>query len=399
MQREHHPVSSEDVDLEVGPEWASSRDAASLDAFQLLAAWDRTRAGEGALMRAKLRFIAAAADAKLWEESGCRDMAQYVAGREHISNYKARRWIGAAFALEHLARTSDALESGALSIDKVVELARFATPATERKLITWARRVSPGAIKAAADAACCKPLEEVADDDRARSCRWGFYDDGTNFFLQADLPCEQGAVVAKALEREAATMVRTPEDDPVTWRDAARADALVALASARIAADGDPDRATVVAHVDVGALLGLEGSCCTDGGAALHPEVARRLSCDARLQSVIHGADGHVIGIGRTSMVVPRWLRRQLLHRDHGCTFPGCGTRRLVDAHHIVAWDAGGPTNLDNLIMLCRFHHRLVHEHRWKVFLGDIPGTARWLRPDGRPFEPGRAPPVEACAA
>lgn len=196
-------------------------------------------------------------------------------------------------------------------------------------------RVSPGAIKAAADAACRKPLEEVADDDPARSCRWGFYDNGTNFFLQADLPCEQGAVVVKALEREAATMVRTPEDDPVTWRDAAR-------------------------------------------------------------------ADGHVIGIGRTSIVVPRWLRRQLLHlihRDHGCTFPGCGTRRLVDAHRMLPGMPGAPTNLDNLIMLCRFHHRLVHEHRWKVFLGDIPGTARWLRPDGRPFEPGRAPPVEACAA
>ena len=76
-----------------------------------------------------------------------------------------------------------------------------------------------------------------------------------------------------------------------------------------------------------------------------------------------------------------------------GLQFPGCGARRFLHCHHIRHWPLG-PTDLDNLVLLCSYHHRLVHEYGWRVELGAVPGTSRWYRPDGSRYEPG--PPERA---
>jgi hypothetical protein len=82
-------------------------------------------------------------------------------------------------------------------------------------------------------------------------------------------------------------------------------------------------------------------------------------------------------------------MLRQLRYRDIGCTFPGCGSVRFVKAHHIVWWRHGGRTNLDNLVLVCTFHHKLLHEHGWTIARRD--GAAAWFQPDGRRFIPGPA--------
>jgi hypothetical protein len=138
-------------------------------------------------------------------------------------------------------------------------------------------------------------------------------------------------------------------------------------------------------------------ACEIEGGPVIHPETARRLCCDARLQTVLHDGEGHAIGIGRVARTTPEWIKRQLRHRDRGCTCPGCESRRWLHAHHIVHWTRGGPTDLDNLTLVCTFHHKLVHEYGWNVRL-DLSGPTTWLRPDGREFYPGRAPPTAALA-
>jgi hypothetical protein len=118
----------------------------------------------------------------------------------------------------------------------------------------------------------------------------------------------------------------------------------------------------------------------------VHPEVARRISCDCRLQAVLRDPGGRAVGIGRRSRNVPDWLLRELLSRDGGCSFPGCGTGRFLAAHHVVHWAHGGATQLDNLTLLCSFHHKLVHEGGWKVQLTD--GLkAVWFRPSGVRYE------------
>jgi hypothetical protein len=85
-------------------------------------------------------------------------------------------------------------------------------------------------------------------------------------------------------------------------------------------------------------------------------------------------------------------MMRQLRFRDYGCTFPGCGSRRFVQAHHIAWWRHGGRTDLDNLLLVCTFHHKLVHEHGWTV-RRDPDGVSGWFFPDGRRYRAGPAPP------
>jgi hypothetical protein len=87
-------------------------------------------------------------------------------------------------------------------------------------------------------------------------------------------------------------------------------------------------------------------------------------------------------------------MMRQLKHRDRECRFSGCGSRRYLQAHHIRHWDQGGPTELDNLILVCFFHHKLVHEHGWKV-QRETDGTTSWFQPDGTSYRAGPAPPSE----
>jgi hypothetical protein len=127
----------------------------------------------------------------------------------------------------------------------------------------------------------------------------------------------------------------------------------------------------------------------------VHPEVARRIACDCRLRAVLREPSGRAVGIGRRSRNVPQWLLRELHSRDDGCCFPGCGTRRFTAAHHIVHWGRGGATDLDNLVLVCRFHHKLVHEGGWRVTLaGGV--VAEWFQPDGRRYQP--APPRTTVA-
>jgi HNH endonuclease len=129
------------------------------------------------------------------------------------------------------------------------------------------------------------------------------------------------------------------------------------------------------------------------------------LICDGRLQTVVYEGARKPIGVGRASRDIPGWLRRQLVYRDKGCTFPGCGTRAFVDGHHVVHWEDGGPTDLGNLTLLCSFHHKLVHEFGWRVTL-DKSDNSVWFRPNGRRYKPKlgspktteRAPPQPVLA-
>jgi hypothetical protein len=139
------------------------------------------------------------------------------------------------------------------------------------------------------------------------------------------------------------------------------------------------------------ALQSDDRGCELEGAGVIHPEIARRLSCDCRLQFVLTHPNGTVAGIGRADRNIPPSLRRQMLARDGGCTFPGCGTRRFVDGHHIRHWEDGGPTDLDNLVTVCHFHHKLLHGFGWKVRL-DENQTSIWLRPEGRRYEPALTP-------
>src|SRR5437763_9563025 len=137
--------------------------------------------------RELLRLIREVDRLGLWEGDGARDMAHWLWMRYGISDWKARRWIAAAHALESLPRTGEALASGDLGMDQVVELARFATPEDEERLITWARGVSVGAIRHKGDVAQKPSLQEDEVPHRTRVLSWWFFVVGSRLVLQCGI--------------------------------------------------------------------------------------------------------------------------------------------------------------------------------------------------------------------
>jgi hypothetical protein len=164
-----------------------------------------------------------------------------------------------------------------------------------------------------------------------------------------------------------------------------------------LAAGGEavPERARLVVHVDAAALASEHaGRCELEEGPVVPPETARRLGCDADTVTTIE-RDGLPVSVGRTRRTVPPRLRRALEARDEGaCCWPGCENRRHLDAHHRVHWAHGGETSLENLVLLCWHHHRLVHEGGYSIE-DDAAGGLRFRNRHGVvcPSVPPRAPP------
>jgi hypothetical protein len=168
-----------------------------------------------------------------------------------------------------------------------------------------------------------------------------------------------------------------------------RADALERVAESFLAGvkgeRSGGDRYMVNIHTEVETLTangaGAESECEDCGNVSA--ETSRRMACDA---SVVHwheGNDSEPLNIGRKSRTIPPAIRRALKRRDYGCRFPGCTCRKFVDAHHIQHWADGGETSMNNLVLLCRRHHRLVHEGGFAVqTLSD--GEIWFIYPDGR---------------
>jgi hypothetical protein len=170
-----------------------------------------------------------------------------------------------------------------------------------------------------------------------------------------------------------------------------RLDGLIALAErtmapARHSGGGDMASgpvAQVVVHLDR-AVLGPDDAreAYLDDGTRVSAETFRRLSCDSTLVALATGDSGEVLDVGRKTRVIPAALRRALSSRDRGCRFPMCSNQRFVHAHHVRHWVHGGPTSLDNLVLLCSFHHRRLHEGGFTMSF-EAGGAPRFFTPRG----------------
>ena len=121
------------------------------------------------------------------------------------------------------------------------------------------------------------------------------------------------------------------------------------------------DRYQVVVHVTADDVPSGQTSEIEDG-PHVTAETSRRIACDSSIVNITEDENGEPLSIGRRSRSIPPPMRRALGIRDGGCRFPGCTNSRFVDGHHIKHWADGGETSLDNLVLLCRHHHHLVHE-------------------------------------
>jgi hypothetical protein len=185
-----------------------------------------------------------------------------------------------------------------------------------------------------------------------------------------------------------------------------QADALALLAETALHHELDPgapgERFQVVVHVDAAVLADPDqpGQSVLEDGGRVPAETSRRLACDASRVVLRHDAEGRIIEVGARTRTIPPALRRALQARDRACRFPGCAVR-VGQGHHLRHWAAGGPTTLSNLALLCRLHHRTIHEEGYRV-AREADGTLRFYRPDGRPLPevpPPAAVPADPVAA
>ncbi len=238
--------------------------------------------------------------------------------------------------------------------------------------------------------------------------------------LRGRLTPEVAALLLRALDAARETLYqrrRTTGDLPPATDPAAetptraqqQADALALLAETALHHELDPgapgERYQVVVHVDAAVLAdpAQPGQSVLEEGSHVPAGTSQRLACDASRVVMRHDVAGRVVEVGARTRTIPPALRRALQHRDRSCRFPGCHVR-VGEGHHVRHWAQGGPTKLSNLALLCRRHHRAVHEEGYQVERGGD-GTLRFRRPDGRalpdvpPVAPLPADPVAALRA
>ena len=383
---------------------------------------------------------------KVWADWDCQSCAHWLMWRCGLSPVAAREHVRVANRLADLPQITAVFLKGGLSYSQVRALSRVASADTEEELLAMAQQATAAQIETMVSAYRRVKNLEVAEQElnaeRVRHARRYFrhrIDDDGSFVFSGRLTPEEGALVLRALEtagravtgsddsaesqeRELETKVadEAAEAAAKEWeegvdrdlaaaflRDSAEscptsrrnADALVVMAETLLEAGPQArsggDRNQLIVHVDIESLATDKGTIChLEDGVAIAPEVARRLGCDASVVTLIE-RDGEPLDVGRKSRTPTAAMRRALAARDRGCRFPGCTQKHFVDAHHIEHWVRdGGPTKLRNLVQLCRFHHRLVHEYGYEVSLER--GRATFIRPDGSRISSDPPAPVPA---
>jgi hypothetical protein len=307
-----------------------------------------------------------------WNGGGTRSCAHWLNWKCGIAMGAAREKVRVAHALADLPQISAAFREGRLSYSKVRAMTRVATPENEGYLLMIARHGTAAHMEQLVRSYQRLGRAEAQKQLKERELTYHVESDGS-YVIRGRLTTEQGKRLVKALDAAADALPPDPEESAA----ARRADALEALADSYLTqgdADGSgADRYTLHIHTRVEDLR---------KASDVSAETSRRQSCDCGVVHWLENKRGQALDIGRRSRNITPALRRALVHRDHGCTFPGCTIQRHVDAHHVLHWADGGATRLDNLVLLCRHHHRLVHEGGFGVALS-ADGVPRFTDPQG----------------
>lgn len=342
-----------------------------------------------------------------WGFTCCATWLAWQCGLEHRA---AREQVRVARSLAELPGVRSAFEAGRISYSKVRALSRVAEPDMEAELLELAGDATAAQLERLLGAYRRAVSDEEAQDlleRRHLNTRWE--EDGS-LTIRGSLPPEEGAMLLKALERSRERLAADSADpaggsrSPAPYPDAA--DALVAIADADLDADSTGgtrgDRNQLIVHVDADAGITeaipgtpLTGTLAEGKGRALASATTERLACDASVVTLVE-REGVPLSVGRKRRTIPPSIRRALASRDRCCRFPGCERTSFVDAHHIEHWAHGGETSLENLIQLCRHHHRLVHEGGFSVRRRGEEVVFR--RPDGRVVEVPAGSALGACA-
>lgn len=322
----------------------------------------------------------------LWGHEGTMSCAHWLNWKCGLGMNAAREKVRVARALGGLPKIEAAFASGEISYSKVRAMTRVADSANEGYLLMIAHHGTASHVESLiAKYRRSQRLEEAenAKQQYAHRALRFFHDDDGSMILEGRLPPETGALILKALDKavedsdsdvsaETSTTSDTSTKDRVSAEprvplSTQRCDALAELAETYLASGpvtgSSADRYQVMVHVSAETLIDGSGERCElEEGPEVSAETSRRLACDGSVVKIFEDEDGEPLNIGRKTRSIPTAMRRALKTRDRGCRFPGCHRSRKTHGHHIKHWAEGGETSLDNLVQLCHFHHRLVHE-------------------------------------
>ena len=438
------PVSAPHAQLEPVP--GPSADSASppvLDRAEAEELGRRIQQQAALIAQATCEFLLLLADFDRREGSrwyvGLKSTAHWLGWACSMAAGTAREHLRVARALPELPLTVAEFRAGRLSYSKVREITRVADRVDEEVLVEMARAMT--ASQLARTVSSFRAVDGTRlDQDSRREARWRTREDGM-VEIRAVLPAETGAELVTALElaldrdgseppstaeQNGAAPVHGASADPDVVRDAEitteatldqrRADALHDLARSYLSHEpadrSGEDRHLVIVQVSADALRpdvpagtsrndesprrGDSPRCGILDGGPLEPATAERLACTGKVSLAIADADGEILHLGRSRRLASRAQRRALRLRDGTCTFPGCHQRKHLDAHHLAPWSEGGPTDLDQLALLCRRHHVMVHEGGLRLLraapvptgaAGGIGARFQVLDADGHPVQ------------
>ena len=320
-----------------------------------------------------------------WLRSHCGMTVKAAAYRVHLAR-----------TLGELPATLDSARAGRASFSNVTMIAHLAEDVgveqvapLESILVGAAETLEPGAMRTLTQATRLRldPDGVLADDNRAHERRWFECEQtyGGVFVLRGELDAEGGALVKTAIDALSHGMNR----GEMRSGSQRRADALVDLAATQLRCGdhrdvhGQRPHLTVTVSADTLCSGADAQPAELSGVGPIHPETARRIACDAvrTVVTVVPPADASLwtastralpLSVGRATRTIPAPIRTALHLRDQGCRFPGCDRPPAwTDGHHIIHWSDGGPTELENLVSLCRPHHRRVHEQGQRIHIAD----------------------------
>jgi len=349
-----------------------------------------------------------------WCFPGIASCANWLNWKCSMSMGTARERVRVARALPALPKILACFRQGKVSYSKVRAMTRVATRRNEEELLNVALHGTADHVETQVRLyRKVKRIEafEQGELQHARR-RLGLYqDDDGSWVMNGRLSPEQGALIAKALDAAEEQLFeeqkQVPQEVPSEIEqnlpidkvmphafESRRADALERMAESFLAGvqgeSAGGDRYLINIHTEIETLKedGTGAESEIEDRGHVSAETSRRMACDC---SVVHWHDnneGEPLSVGRKTRSIPPAIRRALKRRDGGCRFPGCSCSRFVDAHHIQHWVDGGETSMDNLVLLCRRHHRLVHEEGFGLNRG-TDGAINFSLPDGKIIPPG----------
>ena len=328
---------------------------------------------------------------EMFRDDGATSPEAWAAEYFGVSVPTARSYSVVAEKSHELPELMGSLRQGQISFDKVRALVDVATPETDHSLCEQAKECSVRELAemARTTAARTQARARSASVSPSRSehdSRYLRFNDA-NRTMTAQLPKDAYAQTKATVDAYGKADSRERENKiPLDQR---RCDGFMGIMdsvapgkpSSGPGASGTSKEATkptppkpflVVAHVPLEDLVDDTGekselAAELEHGGLIDIETVQRIACDAAVVVAVDDAAGHTMYEGRARRFPSGAQRREVIRRDRQCRFPGCSNVTFADVHHIVPWSLGGGTDLDNLVLLCRHHHGVVHREGWSL--------------------------------